>query len=106
MGVKVRFWKNAWWVFVNHHGRRKAKCCGDKETALAVAKALRERLGRSDLNLPPAADQQTLKSYSDSWLRTVEGTLKASTLRFYEGALEQHILPALGSHPVAFLKRR
>jgi hypothetical protein len=33
MGVKVRFHKRAWWVFVDHRGRRRAKKIGDRETA-------------------------------------------------------------------------
>ncbi len=37
MGVKVRFWKRAWWVFVHHEGRRKAKCVGDQGDGLAIA---------------------------------------------------------------------
>ena len=41
MGVKVRYRKGAWWVFVHHGGRRKAKRVGDRETATRVAQALR-----------------------------------------------------------------
>ena len=41
MGVKVRYWKGAWWVFVNHNGRRKAKRIGDRETATRIAQAIR-----------------------------------------------------------------
>src|SRR6266571_971884 len=100
MGVKIRFWKGAWWVFVNAAGRRKAKRIGDRETALPVAKAIREKLVRGDLNLARAADGPTVRAYSVAWLSTATGTLKASTVRFYEGALEQHILPALGVRPV------
>ena len=63
MGVKVRFWKRAWWVFVNASGRRKAKRLGDRETALRVGQAIREKLARGDLNLAPASDGQTLRIY-------------------------------------------
>src|SRR5688572_21740025 len=28
MSVKVKEWKGAWWVFINHHGSRKAKRIG------------------------------------------------------------------------------
>lgn len=28
MGVKIRQWKGAWWIFINHHGMRKARRVG------------------------------------------------------------------------------
>jgi integrase len=63
MGVKVKFRKGAWWVFVHHHGRRKAKRIGDKETAQRVAQAIREHIARGDLNLEPAAgESKTLRT--------------------------------------------
>lgn len=43
MGVKVKFHKGAWWIFINHHGRR-ARMIGDRDTANAVARRIRERL--------------------------------------------------------------
>jgi integrase len=106
VGVKVKFWKKAWWAFVNHHGHRKATRVGDKETALRVAKAIRERLARGDLNLEPATDTQTLTSYADSWLTTASGNLKASTITFYRAHLDAHILPALGTRVVSSIVRR
>ena len=33
MGVKVKHWKGAYWVFVNHRGQRKAKRCASKRAA-------------------------------------------------------------------------
>lgn len=106
MGVKVRFWKGAWWVFVSHHGRRKAKRIGDKATALRVAKAIRERIARGDLNLEPATDAQTLRTYAAAWLEGVKGNLKASTVAFYDGHLNTHVLPALGDRVVSGVRRR
>jgi integrase len=106
MGVKVKFWKGAWWVFVNHHGKRKAKRIGDKETAQRVAKAIRERLARGDFNLAPPADVQTLRVYAESWLKTASGSLKASTVTFYRAHLTAHILPLLGDRPVTSVIRQ
>jgi hypothetical protein len=37
-----------------------------------------------------------MRAYATRWVETVHGILKASTVRFYEGNLEQHIVPALG----------
>jgi hypothetical protein len=39
-------------------------------------------------------------------LRNVDGTLKASTLTFYTGHLENHIAPALGTHLVSGITRQ
>lgn len=105
MGVRVKFWKGAWWVFVNTGGRRKAKRVGDRETALRVAQALRERLARREFSLAPATDTKTVQQYATDWLVTAKGALKASTVAFYDGALQQHIVPALGTRSVASLNR-
>lgn len=104
MGVKARFHKGAWWVFINHRGRRKAKKVGDRTSAEVLAKTLRERLARADLQFA-TTDTATLRAYAESWLNTAEANLKASPVTFYRGCLEQHILPALGSRPVSSLRR-
>ena len=36
MGVKVKHWKGAYWVFINHRGRRKAKRVGEGDKAVAA----------------------------------------------------------------------
>jgi integrase len=74
VGVKVRFWKGAWWVFVNHQGKRKAKRIGDRDTALKVAREIRERIARGDLQLPAARDE-TLEKYARAWLKGLTGNL-------------------------------
>jgi hypothetical protein len=76
VAVKIKFWKRRWWVFVHHQGHRKVKRVGDRGTAVRVAQAVREKLIRGELNLAPPADIQTLKSYSEAWLKTVTGSLK------------------------------
>jgi integrase len=105
VGVKVKFWKSSWWVFVNHGRRRKAKRIDDKETALRVARAIRERLARGDLLLEQLAEDETLDAYVREWLKAIDGSLKASTVRFYTENLERHVLPLLGGKPVRSLNR-
>jgi integrase len=105
MGVKVKFRRGAWWAFVNHGRRRKAKRIGDKETALRVAKAIRERLARGDLLLEQIAEDETLDAYARSWLKALHGSLKASTIAFYTDNLERHVLPLLGTRSVRSLTR-
>src|SRR6185436_18881162 len=106
MGVKLRFRRGAWWIFIDHRGQRRSKRIGDKQTAERLAKEIRERLVRSDFQLPATdASSITLTKYCEDWMRQAKLNLKASTIRFYDGALEQHILPALGSRLVSNLKR-
>ena len=106
MGVKIKFYRGAWWVFINHRGRRRSKRVGDHATALRIAKELRERLGRAEFHLPLGEGTDvTIARYSEEWLIQARLNLKASTVRFYEGHLAQHIVPALGSRLVSSLRR-
>jgi integrase len=104
MGVRVRYWKGSWWVFVNHRGRRKAKQIGDHETALKVAKAIRERIARGDLQLGSSTDE-TFKTYAAEWLKGSAGNLKASTIAFYTDNLRRHVYPLLGSRAIGSITR-
>jgi hypothetical protein len=83
MGVKVRFWKGAWDLFIDHHGRRRAKKIGDRQTAQDVARAVREKLARGDLGVFNAGQADTVEVYATRWLEAGEGGRKASTQRFY-----------------------
>jgi integrase len=106
MSVKLRFFRNAWWIFIDHHGKRRAKRVGDQETARRVAKELREQLARTDLHLPILRSEAvTFERYTKAWLKTARLNLKASTVRFYEGHLDQHIVPALGSRAISEVRR-
>jgi integrase len=106
MGVSVRRRGKAWWVFVRHKNRRKAKKVGDREAARRVAKEITERLAREDLQLPLVMPEETLKIYSEEWLKAAGSTLKASTIRFYRDHLENHVIPLLGSQVLSTLARR
>src|SRR3954462_12799568 len=106
MGVKLKFRRGAWWLVIHHADRRKMKRIGhDRETADRVARAVREKLLRGELNLEPAEDAQTLTQYAAGWLKTLRGARKASTPAFYDAALRRHILPVLGARPVGSLRR-
>ena len=104
MGVRVRFYRGSWWIFIHHQGRRRAKKIGDRETAERLAKEIRQRLARGELRLP-AAETETVRTYSTAWLTDVALTLKTSTLRFYRDNLENHVWPVLGAVPVARVDR-
>ncbi len=105
MGVKVKFRQAAWWVYIDHQGRRKAKKIGDKATAHEVAKRIRERLLLGDLSLLTSEPAETLERYGTRWLEQGEGNRKASTHRFYRFNLARHIVPVLGARPITAVTR-
>jgi integrase len=104
VGVKVRFWKGGWWVFISHQGRRRAKRIGDRETALKIARRVRERIAAGDLHLPSEADETTA-ACSEAWLRSLEGNLKASTVSFYSENMKRYVLPLLGPKRISAITR-
>jgi integrase len=105
MGVRAKMHKGSWWVFVNHHGMRRAKKVGDRTTAHEVARAIRRKLLDGDLGVLQARDTETLGAVAQRWMNSVEGALKPATLRFYRLHLDHHVLPALGKKPVAAINR-
>ena len=61
MGVKVRQKDGKWYVFINHQGRRKAKCVGDsKRAAEEVKRKLEAKLTLGDVGLLDAAPKAVL----------------------------------------------
>lgn len=92
-------------MFINHAGRRRAKKIGDRETAIRVAQRIREQLAAGDLRLTPAAAQETFGAYACAWLKSLEGNLKASTIRFYRENLARHVLRLLGHRSLTGITR-
>ncbi len=99
MGVKVREKDGKWYVFINHNGKRKAKCVGDsKKAALEVKRKLEAKLtlGEFDL-LDDKPKVPTFQEYAEEWLDThTLHNCKASTHGLYTSFLKQHLIPALG----------
>lgn len=106
MGVKVRFRRGSWWVYIDHQGRRRAKHVGDRQTAHEVARRIRKALAERSFELPLADSSPTVADYAAAWLKTGESTWKASTHRFYRFNVNLHIVPTLGQSKVASLRRR
>ena len=75
----IAHWADAPWRIVIHRGGgRKTKRIGpDRETAQRVARGLRKKLARGELNLEASSERHTLQNYSKDWLRTVKDSLKA-----------------------------
>jgi integrase len=112
MGVKVKAWKGAWWIFVDHHGRRKAKRVGigkeSQKAAAAAAEKIQARLVLGDLSLLEESDPRevTLKEYAEQSLATdVALRLKPDMAEKYREVLRNHCLPELGRLPLSVSKR-
>lgn len=99
MGVKIRQKDGKWYVFINHQGKRKAKCIGDsKRAAEEVKRKLEAKLTLGDFALlddkPPVP---TFGEYAEEWLQThVLHNCKASTYDLYTSFLNHHLAPAFG----------
>jgi integrase len=112
MSVKVRAWKGAWWIFIDHQGRRKAKRVGiGKEghrAAQLVAEKIQTRLVLGDFSLleEPRPLEITLQEYGHQWLVTdVALRLKPATAEKYGAILRKHWLPELGKLPLSGITR-
>ncbi len=70
MGVKIRKKDNKWYVFINHQGKRKAKCVGDsKKAAEEVKRKIEARLTLGDFDLLDDKPKvPTFQEYAETWL--------------------------------------
>ena len=98
MSVKVRKRNNAWWVFINYHGRRKAKKVGTREAAERVKRQIEARLALGDFGFLEERKEPTFAEYAEQWLKHhVELSCKPSTIARYRDILRLHLLPAFGA---------
>lgn len=109
MGVKVREKvKNSveWWVFINHKGRRRSKKIGDKRTANAVARKVKQRLAKGDLGM--LKDKcPTLAEYGKKYLELATYDWTDKTRRDYQSAFKNNVLPnGLAKKPIDQIRRK
>jgi integrase len=100
MGVKIRKRGGKWYVFVNYHGRRKAKCVGtSRQVAEEVRRQLEARLALGDTGfLVDETPITTFGEYADRWMREHANLhCKPSTIRGYSGLLKLYLRPRFGS---------
>ena len=99
MGVKIRQWKGAWWIFIDHQGMRKAKRIGVGEPAKKAAKQAAQQIqARLALGHPAFQSQKsgmTLERYAEVFLERIEHTRKHTTFDDYKKLLDRDILPTL-----------
>src|SRR6266849_2810579 len=108
MAVKVRHHKGKWWVFIDHKGKRKAKCIGtSKRAADLVAEKIQAKISLGDFTLLEEKAKPILfADYAAEWLKTYATVrCKPSTVREYEVLLTRHILPFCGAQELGSVTR-
>jgi hypothetical protein len=96
MGVTIKKRGGKWYVFVNYHGRRKAKCVGSsRDVAEKVQRQLEARLALGDLGFFAAELKiPTFGEYATRWMREHASLhCKPSTIR----GLKLHLRPRFES---------
>jgi integrase len=108
MGVSIRKKSDAWYVFVNHQGHRKAKRIGaSRATAEKVKRVLEAKLALGDLGfLSDGSDETTFQQYADDWLtKHAEVNCKPSTVASYRQLLRLYIYPQFDKTPLKQITR-
>jgi integrase len=107
MGVKIRKRGGKWYVFVNYHGRRKAKCVGSsRELAEQVRRQLEAKLALGDLGfLSDSPEEPTFATYAEKWLKTDALRCKPSTVDFYRDYQERYVIPRFGQKRITTITR-
>jgi integrase len=97
MGVKIKKRGGKCYVFVNYHGRRKAKCVGsNRQIAEQVRRQLEARLALGDLGFLADKPAITFGEYAERWLKTDAKRAKDSTVNFYREYQGPYVLPVFG----------
>jgi len=100
MAVKLGERKGKWWVFIDHNGKRKAKCVGEKRAAQHVAETISAKLKLGDFDIADPNDGKPahpFDAYFRNWLETyVRAHRKHSTHAGYETAFRLYLLPRFG----------
>jgi len=97
MGVKIREWKGAWWVFINHQGTRKARRIGTGEpgrkAAKQVAQQIQARLALGQAAFDRPQTSMTLDAYAETFLERIEQTRKHTTHDDYRKIFDRYVFP-------------
>jgi integrase len=111
VGVKIKEWKGAWWVFVDHQGRRKAKRAGPglrgRKLAEAAATKIAAKLLDGDTSILDKPPQPTtapmFADVAEEWLRKYPAlhAVRPATMDNYRSFTERHLIPFFGSVPVS-----
>ena len=109
MGVKIREWKGAWWIFINHQGTRKAKRIGTgeagKKAAKQVAQQIQARLALGQAAFDRPQTSVTLEAYAETFLERIEQTRKHTTHDDYRKIFHRYVFPVFKGQDLQQLTR-
>jgi integrase len=110
MGVKVKEWKGAWWLFIDYRGKRRAKRVGigrhGKKAAEQAAIKIQARLAEGDdsplVAASPPAAIPSFTIVAKDWLRKYPAlhAIRPNTLDNYRSFTERHLIPYFGAKPI------
>ena len=108
MGCTVREKDGAWWVFVHHQGRTKAKRIGPgrqgRDAAKAAAAKIQAKLVLGELKVCDASEaaktMPTFETIAKEWERVTSPAWKQGTRISYGNILRHRLLPTFGSLPI------
>ncbi len=97
MAVRVKEWKGAWWIFINHHGMRKAKRVGigelGKKSAKSAAQQIQARLALGQAAFDNHKTGVPFDSYSETFLHRIAQTRKHTTHADYRKIIDRDLIP-------------
>jgi hypothetical protein len=107
MGVKIRKRGGKWYVFVNYHGRRKAKCLGSgRQLAEQVKRQLEAKLALGRFLRQDEKPVPLFRDYAKNWLTGyAELECKPSTAYSYAQLLRLHVTPRFGDRRLTEITR-
>ena len=108
MGVKVKEWKGAWYIFVNYQRKRVARRCSSKKAALIAADQIDARLKLGDLSVltkhvATPKVSPTFAEVAEEWLQKYPAlhAIRASTMENYRSTVNRHLLPFFGAMDIS-----
>ena len=95
MAVKVKQHKGKWWIFIDHHNKRKAKCIGtSKRAAEIAAEKIQARITLGQFGIQDEQQKRPFNTYFRHWLETyAHSHCKESTVAGYETSFRLYLEP-------------
>jgi integrase len=111
MGVRVRFDRGAWWIFVHHKGQRTKRRIGaDRQAAEEAARELRKKLPLMDLGAArEEGPRHPFSAFAADWFRFEvslpvdrgeSDALSPRSRDIHEGNLRRYLKPFFGEQDV------
>ena len=106
MAVKVKQRNGKWWIYIDHQGKRKAKCVGDKRAAQQVAEQIQARLALGQFEIKDEKERRFFDAYFQNWLDTyARAHCKDSTVAGYDTAFRIYLRPCFGEKDITVITR-